>query len=108
MIGGHYILNDKREAVLEPDATKFSRWFEKADRTVLRDTCGGVLVSTVFLGVDHGFGTGKPVLFETMIFGGPLADSQWRYHTWDEAVCGHVMALAKALQAEQTTKEGPR
>ena len=47
---------------------------------------GEVEVSTVFLGIDHQFGYGKPLLFETMIFGGKNDGYQTRYSTWEEAV----------------------
>lgn len=57
-----------------------------------------VFVSTVFLGFDHGWGDRdasdyKPILFETMIFGGEHNDFQTRYHTYDEALEGHQYAL---------------
>lgn len=48
-----------------------------------------ILVSTVFLGVDHRHGEGVPVLFETMVFGGKYNDFQRRYCTYDEAIEGH-------------------
>jgi hypothetical protein len=80
-------------------------WFQAADRTVkrtkIRDT---VEVSTVFLGLDHSFGSGDaPVLFETMIFGlpdeHPDRDYQERYCTWDEASAGHVRACLLMMEA---------
>lgn len=46
-------------------------------------------VSTVFLVIDHSFGDGPPVVFETMIFGGRHEGQQWRYVTWDQAADGH-------------------
>src|SRR5947207_774053 len=47
-------------------------------------------VSTVFLGIDHGWGRRElPVLFETMVFGGKLDEWQWRYCTLEEAQVGH-------------------
>ena len=46
------------------------RWFATADRRVDFTDYNTVTVSTVFLGVDHSFGDGSPMLFETMIFGG--------------------------------------
>jgi len=50
-----------------------------------------VRVSTVFLGIDHGHGmTDQPILFETMVFGGPLDGEMDRYATWDEAIAGHA------------------
>lgn len=52
---------------------------------------GLIRVSTVFLGLDHGWGEGPPLVFETMSFpvcryGEPVCR---RYSTWDEAVAGH-------------------
>lgn len=46
-------------------------------------------VSTVFLAVDHGHIDTQPILFETMIFGGMLDGSQWRYLTYEDAKKGH-------------------
>lgn len=40
----------------------------------------GVLVSTVFLEIDHSF-LGPPLLFETMVFRGRCDGYQRRYHT---------------------------
>lgn len=62
----------------------------------------GVRVSTVFLCINHAFGEGPPVLFETMLFidditlGAPgwLDEAMTRYRTWDEAADGHTLAVA--------------
>jgi len=57
-------------------------------------------VSTVFMGLDHRFfGDGEPVLFETMIFGGPLDQEQYRYCTWAEAERGHAGHVERARTA---------
>jgi hypothetical protein len=78
----------------EPDLLKWSAWFETADRIVEQTVVThDVKVSTVFLGIDHQFGDGPPLLFETMVFGGRLGDEVWRYSTWDEAVAGHHEAV---------------
>lgn len=50
-------------------------------------------VSTVFLGLDHSFGRSEPLLYETMIFGGPLDQEQWRYSNESEARAGHKNAV---------------
>ena len=50
---------------------------------------GDIGVSTVFLGLDHQWGNGPPLLFETMVFGGELDGEQERYSTWEEAIEGH-------------------
>lgn len=95
----NYVLNEQHEAVKEPDISRWAEWFESADRTVARDSVGPTVISTVFLGIDYGFGLGRPLLFETMIFGSSLFDSCWRYSTWDEAVAGHARAFAWATKA---------
>lgn len=54
-------------------------------RTELDD---GTYVSTVFLGHDHNwFGSGDPILFETLIF--PACVDMWRCGTYDEALAQH-------------------
>lgn len=71
------------------------------DRTIARDHVKPwkeeVLVSTVFLMVDHNyFDNGPPILFETMIFGGLHDEYQVRYRTKDEALQGHRKVLQRA------------
>lgn len=59
-----------------------------------------VEVSTVWLGLDHSFGFGgPPLLFETMVFGGPFDEEQWRWPNKVAALAGHdqVVAEVKAL-----------
>jgi hypothetical protein len=73
-------------------------WMEnRTARRIGKDTVGESEVSTVFLGLDHGFGySGLPILFETMIFGGQHDGYQTRYCTKQEALEGHL-ATVKAL-----------
>lgn len=74
--------------------------FENIDRRVARDKVGDVTISTVFLGLDHSFDeSGPPILFETMVFGGPLDEEQVRYATWDEAVAGHAAMVQRVKEA---------
>lgn len=55
-----------------------------------------VVVSTVFLGMDHGFGFGaRPVLFETLVRPGDALQEQ--YCSWDEAVAGHKAIVAQLM-----------
>ena len=55
--------------------------------TLIKHTIDKMWVSTVFLGLEMAFRDGPPVLFETMIFGGPFDEQfQWRYHTKKEAI----------------------
>ena len=92
----HYILNDDHEPVAA-ELMEWARWFETATRTVAHDELDdGTRVSTVFLGLDYGFGEGPPVLWETMIFGGEHDDDQWRYTSRESALEGHASALKLA------------
>ena len=82
------------------DMFTWGHWLVTANRQVAWDEIPDAQVSTVFLGLDHNFyNNGPPILFETMIFGGPLDGEQWRYATWKEAERGHAAALAKAKKA---------
>ncbi len=89
-----YILEGKKP-IPEPDLMAWGRWFEAADRYVGKTDVGEVHISTVFLGLNHCFGEGPPVLFETMVFGGDLDQEQERYTTWDEAEAGHAAMVGR-------------
>jgi hypothetical protein len=96
-----YVLNAKGKPVPEPDLIKWAEWFEEgANRQLAEDKVrDGVTVSTVFLGLNHNFGNGVPLLWETMIFGGPEDQYQERYATREEALAGHIKAVALASSA---------
>lgn len=94
----YYIL-DGKEPIEMPDAITWAAQFERADGIVEQTILSqGIRVSTVFLGLNHQWGDGPPLLFETMIFGGEHDEDQWRYSTWDEAVAGHTAAVEKATR----------
>jgi len=93
-VSNHYIL-DNHEAV-PVDLMTWAKWFEKADRTVATTNVGEMRVSTVFLGLNHQYGDGPPLLFETLVFGGALADEMDRYSTWQEAEAGHAAMVERA------------
>ena len=88
-----YILDghEAKPATLE----EWAQWYETADCHVAKDDVSDeIRVSTVFLGLNHRFGKGTPILFETMIFGGEHDQYQERYETWEQAEAGHKVALA--------------
>ena len=82
---------------------------------LLDENAGRYWVSTVWLGMDHSFGDGPPIIFETMAFvrasdeireiTGLQDVYQIRYHTEAEAREGHVRVVAMAL-ANQFDDEG--
>jgi len=78
-------------------AVEFGKWVETADRVVSKIQVADIEVSTVFLGIDHQFYNGPPLLFETMVFGGDLDQTCRRCSTWDEAVEQHETILSEVL-----------
>lgn len=90
-----YILEGHRPVKVS-SVKEWGEWFERGDRQVASTTGNGIHVSTVFIGLDHSFGGPKPLLFETMIFGGKHDEYQERYSTWEEAEEGHREACELA------------
>lgn len=63
----------------------------------------GKWISTVWLGLDHSFGSGPPLIFETMVFSSKddMSDLDChRYTTEAEALAGHAAMVEKWSQAE--------
>ena len=77
------------------------REYCRVDETLVDNT----RVSTVWLGIDYSFGRGgAPIIFETMVFGGPMDQEPYRWSTEQEAVDGHRMAVdAVRLQPGRTS-----
>ena len=67
-MSNHYRLEGHK--VVKTDLMTWVKMFEKADRVVSKPKPRSLL--NVFLGLDHQYGNGPPLLFETMVFGGPL------------------------------------
>lgn len=114
-----FILNGKVPEACA-DLMRWGRWIQTADRIVARTEVGALSVSTVFLGMNHNFIDGPPLLFETMVFR-PAAKSEQsnfiirkiskvevggdvdltrRYSTWDEAEAGHAKIVALLVAAK--------
>lgn len=97
-MNGRYILDEKGNPIPCEDLMEWARWMEKVDRRVGSDIFTGksgeeIRISTVFLGLDHSFSYGPPMLYETMIFGGDHNDYQERYFLKEEAIAGHKIAV---------------
>lgn len=75
----------------------FREDFDWETRFNLKTQIGDYKVSTVDLGIDHSFGLGKPLYYETMIFSdskeNPFEYYQERYTTKEEATKGHLQAI---------------
>lgn len=86
------------EPVVCNDILVWGKWFQNSpDMRVKQEEIGQFKISTVFLGMDHNWGDGPPLLFETMIFGGGESDlNEWqdRCGTLDAAKAMHARAVA--------------
>ena len=93
-----YVLKKSGEIVEESDLLKWAESFESSDRHIAQSMIYDICVSTVFLGIDHGWlPHSKPVLFETMIFGGFENEYQERYDDIEESQIGHIRAVARVV-----------
>lgn len=106
-----YILDGEGNPEPMPDLATWGQWCMLANRTLQRSEVNGLLVSTVFLGMDHSYGSGPPLLWETMVFqeGSSMDVECQRYATRSEALAGHAALVARATKEPDsfTTKETP-
>lgn len=99
----HYIERDGKPVAVE-SVLEWAKWHETADRVIAKTELAGwgnmkgkgCDISTVFLGTDHNFGRkGDPILYETLVFGGPLDQEMERYCTREAAAIGHKLMCLK-------------
>jgi len=98
----NYILDDSMQP--QPvSVTEYYQWKDSLPKEmqtgigfqVLGTKCqDGKFASTVYLGVDHGYGGGSPVLWETMVFGGDDEECE-RYTSHWNAMTGHWLIVEK-------------
>ncbi len=110
---GKYLLDDKGEPYECPGLFKWAQALEATKiKWRLKDTVGSLLISTVFLGLDHGLlGVFEheddpkyvhvPILWETMIFAQPggkvdyagqshdIGEAMWRHWSRTDAYAFH-------------------
>ena len=107
---GTYILDERGEPV-PADTLTWGVWFETANdkRRVAWTTLKNCHISTVFLGLDHSFSpmndplTYKPVLWETMVFGGKYDKELRRYRSREAAEAGHAEMVRMCEEAERAS-----
>ncbi len=113
----HYILEEDGTIREVEDVIEWSKWFERAneDRIIAQTNIHApgnlkereAFVSTVFLGINHNFTGGPPVLFETLIEfandnSGDIAD---RYKTVEDAKIGHEIYVAVVRKVLESATE---
>jgi len=78
------------------DIITWGNWMKNIRYHVADEKVGDIRISTIFLGIAF---NKLPLLFETMVFGGPLDRKQIRYPTWAEAEAGHKDMVRKVKAA---------
>ena len=95
-----YILDEHGNAIEATSLRQWARWFERsgAQRRLRYTTVGKYEISTAFLALDHSFGEGPPLLWETMVFVADGAEGRFehdvggltrRYSSKEAAWAGH-------------------
>lgn len=91
-------LEERRQ--LEEFRAKNMTSHEKANEFDLHEQVSLIMVSTVFIGLDHNWSDrGPPYIFESLVFNGPLDGEGQRYSTWDDAEQGHNGLVRKVKDA---------
>lgn len=93
-----YYYLEGHNVVQAKDVIEWAKKFEILNRKVAMTEIGHLVVSTVFLGLDHNYVGGPPLLFETMVYDN--LQNEWlpdqeRYSTWEEAEKGHEAMVQK-------------
>ena len=89
----------------------FREDFDWNNRFDLKTEINGYIVSTVDLGINHNFGGGEPLWYETMIFRKKGKHINYlelyckRYHTEEEARKGHKEAIELAKNGLESEDE---
>lgn len=100
--GGEVKYYNRKGQEITADKVDWSGENRRVARTEITDK---VLVSTAFLVINHNFGDGPPVLFETMVFGGPLDQECERYNTEEEALAGHQRIVSRVRATEKAKSD---
>lgn len=97
-----YKLDENNNPVKVESSKDYSDWVaeNEAKRVVMQQKIDRIRISTVFLGLDHSFPRNdkKPLLWETMIFGGEHDQYQERYYSFNDALDGHFKALELVIK----------
>jgi hypothetical protein len=109
---GMYYDREGNELSLE----QWAVYHEVQNKRVAETDVEDFWVSTVWLGLDHSYGDGPPLIFETMVFpkDGPMLERYCeRYPSEDAARAGHDRAVAwtrdhlEALQSGMNEWDSP-
>jgi hypothetical protein len=85
-----------REVITTESLDEWQEFMSVRNRIITQNQVGTASVSTTFLGLDFGQDPAKPLVFETMVFGGPMQGAVTRCSTYDEAEEQH-RAMCRAV-----------
>jgi len=96
----------RRDGTPYPDSDagliEWAKDFEDFPKRIVRQETlpNGYYISTVWLGLDHRWDAGPPLIFETMVWGpgGECEEYMERYSTENDAILGHIRACDKLAQ----------
>lgn len=91
----YYLWDRTTDEIVPCGLAAYGRGFDIKDRRVaMTELPNGIKVYTTFLSADHNYGSGPPLVFETMAErNGEWFDYQERYSTAQEAREGHERAV---------------
>ena len=108
---GQYVLDEQGNPRPEHDLLTWARWYQTAQRQIVLTRFRWGRVSTIFMGLDQDyfsiFGlppdplTYKPLVWETMVFGGKMDREQRRYRSREEALAGHAWTVKECKAAQE-------
>jgi len=119
MLDNMYVLDDDNNVCPVTSREEYLEFFESDKRTLQWDKFNEVTLSTVFLMLDYGFINNqiledgekyKPLIFETMIFGGEHDGFLVRYNDYQQALSYHKLikeALLNEIQGKPSDKTLP-
>lgn len=91
-----YILDENNKPI-RSTIVDYGKWLQEnpEKKVVKQEDIDDIRISTVFLGLDHAWPKDnvKPLLWETMIFGGEHDQYMDRYTSYEDALKGHQIAL---------------
>ena len=95
----YYILDDDGNVKGTDSLMEWRVFFKDASkRRIAEDFIRSQRVSSVFIGLDHGFSMrGPPIVFETMIFGGPHDGWQVRSSSREGILDHHKVAVKMCM-----------
>lgn len=98
----NYISDKDGNVTKVDDIIEWAKQFDNDQKKVTFTEFEGshIQVSTVFLGLDHSWDRGPPILWETMVFGLPISvdEIQIRYISLENSWIGHENIVKRIIK----------